>query len=648
MERLKEFVRSTNLLIAFIILKVITYYCLIDVNIFTNPLVLGSILVYWVLFTHISESKWKYKKWIFFVLYSFFSIIMFADTMYYNYYNQTTSIQQIYQVSNVAKVPNSFVATLIPASFLIIWDIPISLYYFKKRVQELGEGLLQPRSKKWKRMVEGTMVVVILLVAINPAQQLWLTRVNTVEFYSEHIKDIISVAKKAVFEDLWDRKEVLEAVEDATESTPAVTGLSKEVKDLQGIAKGKNILVIQLEAYQNFVINKEYNGQELTPNLNKLIGEDTLYFDNYYSVIGKGNTADAEFATMNSIYPVIDGESYRLYTSNTYNGLPWKCKDAGYETYAFHGNDPAFWNRQAAYPYQGIDHFYSIEEMDDTDIVGLGVSDRSMFSQMVDTLSHIDGKFFAFGISLTSHHPYDIGEKLQKLDILPEDQGTKFSNYLQAVHYTDSAIGELIQELKDAGLYENTVLAFYGDHHGLNCTMDDNDIYVSNFIGREYGYEEMMKVPCMIHIPGMDTQKTIHTLGCQVDFYPTMAYLLDMQIEQPYVMGQNLLVAEHGFAAFTAYLFEGSFAYDDILFQISREGEFEGSRAWNRTTGEEVDISGYEEQYERAIELKEASRQVLEQDLIGDYVSHHVVVEEENSDSQNDEEKKEEAQNESK
>ena len=147
MERIKKFFRSTDLLIVFIILKVITYYCLIDVNIFTNPLVLGSILVYWVLFTHISESKWKYKKWIFFVLYSFFSIIMFADTMYYNYYNQTTSIQQIYQVSNVAKVPNSFVATLIPASFLIIWDIPISLYYFKKRVQALEEGLLKLRSK---------------------------------------------------------------------------------------------------------------------------------------------------------------------------------------------------------------------------------------------------------------------------------------------------------------------------------------------------------------------------------------------------------------------------------------------------------------------------------------------------------------------
>ena len=94
---------------------------------------------------------------------------------------------------------------------------------------------------------------------------------------------------------------------------------------------------------------------------------------------------------------------------------------------------------------------------------------------------------------------------------------------------------------------------------------------------------------------------------------------MDFEMEQPYIMGQNLLMAEHGFAAFTAYLFEGSFAYDNIMFQISREGVFEGSNAWDRDKLETLDISKYEDQYQRAVELKEASRQVLEQDLISQY-----------------------------
>ena len=128
-----------------------------------------------------------------------------------------------------------------------------------------------------------------------------------------------------------------------------------------------------------------------------------------------------------------------------------------------------------------------------------------------------------------------------------------------------------------------------------------------------------------------------------------MSYLMDFKLEQPYIMGQNLLTAEHGYAAFTAYLFEGSFAYDDIMFDISREGIFEGSKAWKRDTLEEVDINDYEKQYEKMLGLKAASRQVLEQDLIADYVTHEVEVpDKENKHQKTDKEKQAEANNEDK
>lgn len=624
MEKIKKIVASPNMILFFLVVKVVTYYCLIDANILFHPLLIGTVGVFWILFSHLSESKWKQKEFLFVLLYGFFSIIMFADTMYYNYYNQTVSIQQIYQASNVAKVPSSFINTLIPASFFIVWDIPFAIHYFRKRSKSYEDGTKERKTKRHKRIAEVVCAAIIVVFAVNPFGTTFFMKVNTVGFYTHHIKDIVDVAYNAVHDDFWKKEKVIQAVEDATEASPVATDVSKEVKSLEGIAKGKNMIVIQLEAFQNFVIRAEYNRQELTPNLNRLIDDESIYFDNYYSIIGKGNTADAEFATLNSLYPVIDGESYRLYTDNTYNGLPWKLKEQGYETYAFHGNEGKFWNRQEAYPYQGIDHFYSIENMDDSDMVGLGISDISMFEQMVDVLKKAKGNFFSFGISLSSHHPYELDEKLQELDILPEDEGTKFANYLQSVHYTDKAIGELIECLKDAGLYEDTMLVFYGDHHGLNCTMDDNDIYVSNYLGKQYGYEEMMKVPCIIHVPGVGNSEKVSTLGCQVDFLPTMAYLMDFEIEQPYLMGQNLLTAEHGFAAFTAYLFEGSFAYDNVMFQISREGVFEGSTAWDRDTLQILDIGKYEKQYERAIELKEASKQVLEQDLIADYVTHKV------------------------
>lgn len=39
----------------------------------------------------------------------------------------------------------------------------------------------------------------------------------------------------------------------------------------KGVAKGKNLILIQTESFNNFVIGATYNGQEITPNLNKLL-----------------------------------------------------------------------------------------------------------------------------------------------------------------------------------------------------------------------------------------------------------------------------------------------------------------------------------------------------------------------------------------
>lgn len=617
--KVKEVLQSPKLLWAFLILKVATYYILIDVDLIRNFLVLGSVFLLEVLFSNLYKSSFSHKFLIFNILYVFFSIIMFADTMYFNYYNQTASIQQIYQVSNVAKVPSSFIATLIPASFFILWDIPFALYYFKKESKR-WEGQTDENNYGKRRMeISLCCMGMVLFLAINPFDNTLVTKINSVGFFTNHIRDIVEVSTNAVYTELWEPDKVLEVVQEETKDFVEPTADTAKKNKYTGIAEGKNLIVIQLEAFQNFVIGASYNGQVLTPNLNALLEQDSIYFDNYYSVIGKGNTADAEFSTLNSLYPVIDGESYRLFTKNTYNGLPWQLKEKGYKTYGFHGNDPTFWNREEAYPYQGIDNFYHINNLDNSEQIGLGISDSSVFSQMADIVANEKKPFFSFLVSLTSHHPYEMPEELCELEILPEDEGTKFANYLQAVHYTDKAVGELIDKLKEKRIYEDTVIALYGDHHGLNCTMDDNDLYVGRYLGKEYGYEEMLKVPCIIHIPESGVKETISTLGCQVDFLPTMAELMNLKLEQPYIMGQNLLEAEHGFAAFTAYLFDGSFAYDDVMFQISREGIFDGSSAWNRNTLEKVEAKEYYEQYKKAVSLKEASKQVLEQDLIAQY-----------------------------
>lgn len=615
MKKIKEFLASPSFIIALFIGKMAIYYSLIEVNKMEAIMIILSLLVWAAILIAFGRSELKSKRIIFLAVYFLFSLLMFADTMYYNYYNQTVSIKQLWQAKSVAAVPKSFIATLIPASFLLFIDIPFAYVSFKKHatIENLQKWLPWRKTK----YILYVLTAVVITIVANPFHSAAIETVNSMEFFTSHVSDIYETISDNLSRDKMEEEEILEVLEEVEESVPEpITPL------YSNIGKGKNLIVIQMEAFQDFVLGAEYEGQEITPNLNKLLQKDTIYFDRYYSNIGKGNTADAEFSTLNSLYPIIDGECYRLFENNTYNGLPWLMREQGYYSFAIHGYKGEFWNREYAYPNQGFQDFYSLEDLNQDEMIGMGVSDKSMFRQLIPILKDQKGPFFTFAITLTNHHPFVLDEQYRSLTLAEKDKDTKFGDYLETVRYTDDAIGQFIEDLKTAGLYENTVIALYGDHHGLNCGMDDVLDQVNEFIGRTYDYDEMLNVPLIIHIPGSGVKNTISTTGGQIDFMPTIANIMGLTMDKTYTLGQDLCNAKEGFVAFTSYLFDGSFANNEVMFEISREGIFEGSRAWKIGTNEEVDASLYKDSYEKALLLKTASKEILEQNLIANYITH--------------------------
>jgi lipoteichoic acid synthase len=613
MKKLKEILASPYFISFLFVFKMMLYYSLIKVTRMELVLIVLSLIVWATIFALFGRSGLKRKRAIFLTIYFLFSLLMFADTMYYNYYNQTVSIRQLWQAKSVAAVPKSFFATMIPASFLLFIDIPFAYVSFKKFATKENIQKYIP----WRRFkyVVYVLTAVIITLISNPFHSTAIERVNRTEFFTSHVNDICETITENLAPEEMEEEEILEVLDDVA---PEVT-----VPRYNSIGKGKNLIVIQLEAVQQFLIGAEYNGQEITPNMNSLIAQDSLYYDNYYSNVGKGNTADAEFSSMNSLYPTIAGESYRVYEDNTFNGLPWLMRDQGYYAFAIHGYRGGFWNREAAYPGQGFQDFISKEDLNQDEIIGMGVSDKSMFKQLIPILQEQKGPFFAFAITLTDHHPFILDEKYHTLTLKEEDKGTKFGDYLETVRYTDEAIGQLIEDLKTAGLYDNTVIALYGDHHGLNCGMEDVNEQVSEFIGRAYDYDEMLNVPLIIHVPGSGIKETISTSGGQIDFLPTMANIMGLDLSNNnFILGQDLTNAKEGFVAFTSYLLEGSFVSENVMFQISREGIYEGSRAWTIGTNNELDYNLFKEDYDKAILLKTTSKEILEQDLIANFVTH--------------------------
>ncbi|NLF43513.1 MAG: sulfatase-like hydrolase/transferase, partial [Bacteroidales bacterium] len=114
-------------------------------------------------------------------------------------------------------------------------------------------------------------------------------------------------------------------------------------------------------------------------------------------------------------------------------------------------------------------------------------------------------------------------------------------------------MGVLIEELKKAGLYENSIIAIYGDHFGLSQKDEDNEALMTEFLGKPYRFEGMANVPLIINIPGEEIKRTISTAGGQLDFMPTIAYLMGLEELDTIYLGQNLITAKEGFVAQNRY-----------------------------------------------------------------------------------------------
>jgi lipoteichoic acid synthase len=331
-----------------------------------------------------------------------------------------------------------------------------------------------------------------------------------------------------------------------------------------GEEKGKNLIIIQVESLENAIINKTIGGQEITPNLNRLAKEG-LYFNNYYAQIGPGNTADAEFSTLNSLYPLPDDVVFINYAKNQFKALPKLLKSYGYGTYSFHGDVPTFWNRSNIYPGLGYEKAYSLSDFVVTRSVGQGPSDlgdQDLFSQTLPRLESFKQPFMATVITMSLHVPFILPDDLQELKIPLQTNLTQTQwEYMQAARYTDKAIGEFIDGLKNDGLYKNSLIFIWGDHGSFqniysalskkNLTSDAPaaQLYKNLDVGVIDGSSwndnilpelQSSQIPMIILSPGTNLRGTTNITGSQLDVYPTITNLLGIPAPKT-ILGQDLL-----------------------------------------------------------------------------------------------------------
>ncbi len=662
------------LLAAFVTAKFFIFYSMMGVNSYFSMVVLISVGL-----TGIFFSIFGRKKGLAAFLYLLLSGLMFADVTYYSYFGKYLSVAMAGAAGMVGTITECIEEVMRPANFLMFADALIIIIFMIAsrcvRRYRINRGYILPRPEEirkeaaivealgsffaWCRRVDAfcTMVfdAVTTLPPENPAPKPPVSEeeaaarrtrrdgrrqviariiafalvvdiiittagfsdfslsIRNQEFFTYHLHDLFSS-----FADSDDGD--LTAFEDSY----------RMEKDgpLFGVAKGRNIVYIQIESFMDFVIGREYNGQELTPNLNALISrEDTVYFDHFYQQVGSGNTSDAEFAANNSIYGTVLSYTYEVYGSKNYfRGMPVLLGDMGYETAVFHGfQDKTYWSREAAYPNLGFDRYFGglVHEGGGdyvlTDWMGWGIPDSDFFDQTATLMKdNLKAPYYAFVNTLSNHNPFKMLDKYRFIEVENDLKDTTVGNYLQSIAYTDYSIGVFLERLKEEGLYDNTIFVMYGDHAGLTHSADIDEGMCKILGTDHYPDSELLNVPCIIHIPGADLgeERTISKACGQLDLLPTLAYLMGWEDLDTIYFGHNMFAPGEGFVAEQTFVKKGSFIKGNIMYEIALDGIFDHGSAWNVDTLEPVSIEGLYEDYERCMALIGSCEYLLKTDAL--------------------------------
>ena len=352
-----------------------------------------------------------------------------------------------------------------------------------------------------------------------------------------------------------------------------------------GKFRGMNLILIQLESFQQFLLHRRASGQEITPFLNRL-ASDNLVFTDIFSQYAQGHTCDAELAVLHSLYPLKhEVVNYKHYDKKFY-GLPAILRSSGYQAMAYHGYKGDFYNRRTMMKTYGFEAFFSEEDYLATDRASYWMSDFSFFEQSVGKIKEMKRPFFSFMISMTSHFPFELEEKHRGLQ-LGSDVPEPLARYYQSVNYTDRALRHFYELLEREGLMDNTVFALYGDHEGVSLEhlpvlYEELGMAQSNLL-KATNRMSVTQVPFVVACgdPNRRIAYASDRVGSTLDVGQTLLHLLGLP-KIGYGMGTSLFSAPEDRVVPLSQFYPGSFATNDTLCYAPESGEYVYSAIYDR------------------------------------------------------------------
>lgn len=283
----------------------------------------------------------------------------------------------------------------------------------------------------------------------------------------------------------------------------------------------QNVIFILVESYLSVTSDLVVDGQEITPNLNKLKRDSNVYYNGHMIPnVSIGESSDGQLIYMAGLLPLHSEITVSKAKKNCIIGLPEQIKKAypNLQSLTIIPTNPSLWDQQAMSDSYGFDKLYSMldyqAEMKDNEN-GAFLTDEMIFRYASKKDESNQPPFFSLILTMSMHQPFNSFVE-HGFHLTDKSLPQEYKNYLTNCHYTDFQIGKYLNDLKDKGLYDNSLIVIVSDHdaHPDYLSMDGK-------ISRE--------IPIYIVNGGMDNSNAWSGECNQLDVYTTILDILGIQ-----------------------------------------------------------------------------------------------------------------------
>jgi lipoteichoic acid synthase len=491
------------------------------------------------------------------------TLLMFADVLYLRFFGDVLSVAALSGVRQIGMIQGSILALIRPTDALLFGDLIVLPLVLRRLWFAPSPPPRRLRPLAWSMLATGLLLSALPLITIlrrGEYDYFKLRGVGKIGLLNYHAYDVSRQLYLGATTSPIGPVE-RERVSDFFRGRRST---SAPVSDLFGVARGRNLIMVMVESLMAFPLGLVVNGKEVTPHLNRL-ARRSITFDHFYDQTWHGVTSDGEFTALQSLHPLPEGGVPTRYGNHHFVALPKVLRANGYTTLSAHGFSGAIWMMATAHRNYGFERSYFSESFDQTERIGMGLSDASFFRQMLPRLTAERQPFMAFLVTLSTHFPFRLPDSLADSS-LAVPPGTLVGAYLQSVHQFDNALGELLAGLEDQGLLDRSVLVLFGDHGAfgdeaeLGALLPRYAGYPARHQGFDVRYWQVEKrLPLIIHLPHDAAAGVRSGSGGHLDIAPTLMALLGISEPHMVTLGRDLTTRGNSFVVFR----DGSFVVGD-------------------------------------------------------------------------------------